>query len=92
MKHLSALTMFDHIPAGCILQPVANDDSAPHIHAGEFEARNLAMAVRMMAGSGDLPKDAGIALEVVADLIFEKLIGACDERTRLWKLAGKIAK
>jgi hypothetical protein len=57
-----------------------------------FEARNLAMAVRMMAGSGDLPKDAGTALEVVADLIFEKLIGACDERTRLWKLAGKIAE
>jgi hypothetical protein len=57
-----------------------------------LEARNLAMAVRMMAGSGDLPKDAGIALEVVADLIFEKLIGACDERTRLWKLACKIAE
>jgi hypothetical protein len=36
MKHLRALTMFDHIPAGCILQPVANDDSAPHIRAGEF--------------------------------------------------------
>jgi len=36
MKQLRALTMFDHIPAGCILQPVANDDSAPHIRAGEF--------------------------------------------------------
>ena len=57
-----------------------------------LEARNLAMAVRMMAGSGDLPKDAGTALEVVADLIFEKLIGACDERARLWKLAGKTAE
>jgi hypothetical protein len=54
-----------------------------------LESRNLAMAVRMMAGSGDLPKDAGTALEVVADLIFEKLIEACGERDRLWKLAGE---
>ena len=36
MKELRALTMFDHVPAGCILQPVTNDDSAPHIRAGEF--------------------------------------------------------
>jgi hypothetical protein len=36
MKHLRALTMYDHIPADCILQPVANDDSVPHIRAGEF--------------------------------------------------------
>ena len=36
MKELRALTMFDHVPTGCILQPVTNDDSAPHIRAGEF--------------------------------------------------------
>jgi hypothetical protein len=28
--------MYDHIPAGCILQPVTDDDSAPHLRAGEF--------------------------------------------------------
>jgi hypothetical protein len=36
MKNLRALTMYDHVPAGCILQPVTNDDSAPHIRTGEF--------------------------------------------------------
>jgi hypothetical protein len=28
--------MFDHVPGGCILQPVTDDDSAPHLRAGEF--------------------------------------------------------
>jgi hypothetical protein len=28
--------MYDHVPAGCILQPVTDDDSAPHLRAGEF--------------------------------------------------------
>jgi hypothetical protein len=36
LKDLRALTMYDHIPSGCVLQPVINDDSAPHIRAGEF--------------------------------------------------------
>jgi hypothetical protein len=36
MKELRALTMYDHIPTGCILHPVVNDHSAPHIRAGEF--------------------------------------------------------
>jgi hypothetical protein len=25
--------MYDHVPAGCILHPVADDDSAPHLRA-----------------------------------------------------------
>ena len=33
---IRALTMYDHVPAGCILQPVTDDDSAPHLRAGEF--------------------------------------------------------
>jgi hypothetical protein len=28
--------MLDHVPGGCILQPVTGDDSAPHLRAGEF--------------------------------------------------------
>jgi hypothetical protein len=28
--------MFDHVPGGCILHPVTDDDSAPHLRAGEF--------------------------------------------------------
>jgi hypothetical protein len=52
-----------------------------------LEARHLAMAVRMMAAASELPKDPGSALDTVADLIFDKLIGLSEERTRLWKLA-----
>jgi hypothetical protein len=33
---IRALTMYDHVPAGCILQPVTDGDSAPHLRAGEF--------------------------------------------------------
>jgi hypothetical protein len=33
---LRALTMFDHVPAGCMLHMVPDDDSAPHLRAGEF--------------------------------------------------------
>jgi hypothetical protein len=33
---IRALTMYDHVPAGCILRPVTDDDSAPHLLAGEF--------------------------------------------------------
>jgi hypothetical protein len=57
-----------------------------------LEARNLAMAVRMMAAAEELPKDAGLALDAVADLIFDKLIDLCEERARLWKLARKASE
>ena len=57
-----------------------------------LEARNLAMAVRMMAAADELPKDAGLALDAVADLIFDKLIDLCEERSRLWKLARKASE
>jgi hypothetical protein len=33
---IRALTMYDHVPGGCILQPVTDDDNAPHLCAGEF--------------------------------------------------------
>jgi hypothetical protein len=36
MTHLRALTVFDQIPAGCKVQPVGNEDSDPHLRAGEF--------------------------------------------------------
>jgi hypothetical protein len=28
--------MYDHVPGGCILHLVTDDDSAPHLRAGEF--------------------------------------------------------
>jgi hypothetical protein len=36
MQAVRALTLFDTVPGGCILHPVADDDSAPHLRAGEF--------------------------------------------------------
>ncbi len=33
-----------------------------------YEVRNLAMAARMMASADAMPKDAGAALDAVADL------------------------
>lgn len=36
MKPLRALTVFDSLPPGYSLRLVSNDDSAPHIRAGEF--------------------------------------------------------
>jgi hypothetical protein len=57
-----------------------------------LEARSLAMAVRMMAAANELPKDASDALDAVADTIFEKLIGLCEDRTRLWRLAREETK
>jgi len=49
-----------------------------------LQARSLAMAVRMMAAAHELPKDAGTALDAIADLMFENLIGLCEDRTGLW--------
>ena len=54
-----------------------------------LNARNLAMAARMMASADEMPKDAGAALDAVADMLFEKLIVLAEERDRLWKLACK---
>jgi hypothetical protein len=57
-----------------------------------LEARSLAMAVRMMAAASELPKNSREALDAVADIMFERLIGLCEDRSRLWKLAGKTAE
>jgi hypothetical protein len=65
------------------------ENSLSEMETPLLEARNLAMAVRMMAAAHELPKDAGLAFDTVADLIFDKLIGLSEERARLWKLACK---
>ena len=57
-----------------------------------LEVRSLAMAVRMMAAASELPKNSREALDAVADIMFERLIGLCEDRSRRWRLAGKIAK
>jgi hypothetical protein len=56
-----------------------------------YEARNLAMAARMMASADEMPKDAGAALDAVADLIFMKLVEIMDERERILELARSCA-
>jgi hypothetical protein len=35
-KEIRALTVFDSIPAGCILQAVTDDSCDPHLRVGEF--------------------------------------------------------
>ena len=36
MKETRALTVFDSIPAGCILLPVSDESCDPHLRVGEF--------------------------------------------------------
>jgi hypothetical protein len=52
-----------------------------------LQARSLAMAARMMGSADEMPKDAGAALDAVADLIFMKLVEIMDERERILELA-----
>jgi hypothetical protein len=56
-----------------------------------LEVRSLAMAVRMMAAASELPANSREALDAVADIMFDRLIGLCEDRSRLWKLAHKAA-
>jgi hypothetical protein len=56
-----------------------------------LEVRSLAMAVRMTAAAPEHTKDARDALDAVADVMFERLLGLCEDRPRLWKLARKAA-
>jgi len=48
------------------------------------QARNLAMAARMIGSASEMPKDAGAALDAVADLIFMKLVEIMDEKVRIF--------
>ena len=56
-----------------------------------YEARNLAMAARMMASADEMPKHAGAALDAVADVIFMKLVEIMDEREWILELARSCA-
>jgi hypothetical protein len=66
------------------------EDGLSEMETPLLEARNLAMAARMMAAADEMPKDAGAALDTVADLLFEKLIVLAEERDRLWQLARNV--
>jgi hypothetical protein len=39
--------------------------------------------------ASELPKNSREALDAVADVRFERLIGLCEDRARLWKLAHR---
>jgi hypothetical protein len=52
-----------------------------------FEVRHLAYAARMMGSAGDMPKEAGAALDVLADKIVTMMDELLKERERLWRLA-----
>jgi hypothetical protein len=70
------------------VQEIASEIS--ELESPVLDARNLALATRMLASSDDMPKDAGRALDSVADMLFEKLKALEEERKRLW-LAAKHA-
>jgi hypothetical protein len=50
-------------------------------------ARNLAMAIRMLGSSDDMPRGPGAALDTVADMLVEKLEALEKTRERVWRQA-----
>jgi hypothetical protein len=52
-----------------------------------LDARNLAVAARMLGSSNDMPKGAGAALDTVADMLVAKLEAVQETRERVWRLA-----
>ena len=51
-----------------------------------LQARNLAMAARMMGSADEMPKDGGAALDTVADLLFMKLVEIMEQREQILEL------
>jgi hypothetical protein len=56
-----------------------------------LDARNLALATRMLASSDDMSKEAGRALDSVADALFNRLEGLSEAQHRIWLLAKAAA-
>jgi hypothetical protein len=52
-----------------------------------LDARNLAMAARMLGSSSDMPRDPGGALDSVADMLVQKLEAIEETRRRVWRQA-----
>ena len=55
-----------------------------------LEARNLAMAARMMASADEMPKDSGAALDTIADMLFMKLVEILEEREHQSLLGAEV--
>jgi hypothetical protein len=71
------------------VQEIASDIS--ELESPVRDACNLAMACRMLASSDDMPKEAGRALDSVADMLVEKLEALETERERIWRLARVVS-
>jgi hypothetical protein len=56
-----------------------------------LDARNLALAARMLASSDDMPERPGLALDSVADMLVEKLEALEEARLRIWLAAKGVA-
>ena len=52
-----------------------------------LDARNLAMAARMLGSSNDMPEGPGAALDSVADMLVMKLEALEETRRRIWRQA-----
>jgi hypothetical protein len=57
-----------------------------------LEARNLVVAIRMMATSDDIETDAGSAIEAVTDILSTILGNVHDERDDIWRMALNTAR
>jgi hypothetical protein len=68
------------------------EDGLGEMESPLLEVRNLALAARIMASGDEMPKDAGLALKALANLIFKKMVVLVKERERLWRLASDAAK
>jgi hypothetical protein len=57
------------------------------MESGMREAGNLALALRMLGSSDAISKDAGGAIDTLADILFEKLFTLEAERERICQMA-----
>jgi hypothetical protein len=56
------------------------------------DARNLAAAIRLMAGSDEIETEAGAALDTVASALLEILASIRDERNDIWQMVLNTAR
>lgn len=62
-------------------------DGLSELESPVLRLRNLAYPARMLASSDDMPKEAGAALDSLADTLVNELDAVSEERYRLWSLS-----
>jgi hypothetical protein len=85
-------------PSAGLAKPSGGGEKAQEISSGLadmetlfLQVRNFARAARMMGSCDDMPKEAGAALDTIADHIATMLAELDEERERLWRLSRALA-